>query len=495
MIRELNQVTRVILLAFAGVVISAAFWSIYQGESLLKRDDNARNVIAEQRIRRGAIYDRDGVRLAYSEETESGVMRRVYPYPQVASAVGYYSLTYGTAGIEAAFDAALRGTDRVSDWEQWTNDVLHRVPQGSDVAGTIDLDVQLAASQALRGRRGAAVVIEIPSGRVLALVSQPGYNPNRLDEQWDALTEDETTSPLLNRATSGVYQPGGAFQTVMLSALLAQHPDLTGGGESVLNIEVPDAQTLVQVRQISLGCLPETPDRTLTLAEAYLYGCPAAFMGALEAGITPESLWDRWEILGLLDAPTLDGFETTAGDRPLEIDTATDAVRLNALLAGQGDLTITPLQLAQVIAVIANQGNTVPLHIVEATRAPESTIWQPVNDTVMQPAVIRADVAAALRLAMLQAAARSTCVQRALRGDQVLYGHCALAYGGPDQAPSPLAWFAGFVEMPSPSPEASAVLAVVVLEDEADPGAAADVAGAAFEAAALAPLSEPSNVQ
>jgi peptidoglycan glycosyltransferase len=479
------------LLAFVGIVISAAFWSIYQGESLLKRDDNARNVIAEQRIRRGTIYDRDGMRLAYSQETASGVMRRVYPQPAVASAVGYYSLTYGTAGIEAAFDNSLRGADRQADWEQWINSVLHRVPQGSDVWSTIDLDVQLATNRALHGRHGAAVVVEVPSGRVLALVSQPAYDPNRLDADWDTLTANKETSPLLNRATAGAYQPGGAFQTIMLAALLAENPDLAGGGELALNSEVADAQTPLQVRGLTLTCLPGTPDRSLTLAEAYLYGCPAPFVAT---NIPLERLWQRWEMLGLLSAPTLTGFETETGKPLVTISTATNPARLEALLTGQGDLTITPLQLAQVIAVIANRGNAVPLHLVEATRPPESSTWRSINEATMQPALLRADVAAALRLAMLQSAARSPCVEKALRGEQVLYGHCALAYGGPDESPSPLAWFAGFVEQPSRS-GTTLVLAVVVIENESDPSAAADAAGAAFQAASLAPLFGPPNVE
>lgn len=482
MTRELQRVTAAMLIAFAVIAFSAAYWIVIRSNDLLARDDNARNVIAEQRIRRGAIFDQDGERLAYSQESASGVMQRVYPYPAVVGAVGYYSLNYGTAGIEAALDRTLRGDDPLSEWEETKNEALHRPQQGREVQTTLDLDVQLAASAALRGRTGAAVVVEIPSGRVLALVSRPEYDPNTLDQNWDALTEDRRVSPLLNRATAGLYQPGGAFETVILAALLAEHPALESGGEKVLNTDAPGAQDPVEVGRLTLTCLPGTPDRALTLAEAYVYGCPAPFAGAFDTTLTPERLWERFGTLGLLEAPRLIGFETAGGHHPIPFTADTSSGELTSVLVGQGDLTITPLQLAQVIAVIANQGSAVPLHIVQATRLPGVQDWQPVDLPVLRPALLRADVAAAVRLAMLQAAARSPYVGEALRGDQVLYGHSALAYGGPDQTPVPLVWFAGFVESAAASDSASAVVVVVVIENESDPGAAAEAAGEVFAA-------------
>jgi peptidoglycan glycosyltransferase len=121
------------LAAFLVIGLSAAFWAVVQADGLLARDDNARNVIDEQRIHRGTIYDKDGVRLAYSEEIPPGLTRRVYPYPEAAGAVGYYSFTYGTAGIEAAYDAQLRGGWR-GEWKDLLDDTLHRAQQAATCA-------------------------------------------------------------------------------------------------------------------------------------------------------------------------------------------------------------------------------------------------------------------------------------------------------------------------------------------------------------------------
>jgi len=107
-------------------------------------------------------------------------------------------------------------------------------------------------------------------------------------------------------------------------------------------------------------------------------------------------------------------------------------------------------------------------------RAPDSDVWVAIKTPVEQPALLRLDVASALRLAMLQAAAQSPYVSQARRGDLVLYGHGAIAYGGPP--PIPYAWFTGFVDRTQGSDNA-AIVAVVVVEAEDDPGVAAQIAG------------------
>ncbi len=113
------------------------------------------------------------------------------------------------------------------------------------------------------------------------MVSQPGYDPNQLDQNWEKLTKDDQTTPLLNRVTAGLYQPGGALQTVMLSAMLGMNPDLTVSSEVILNSEAPNARDPVEVNGLTLRCLDGVPEqRPLTLAEAYVFACPAPFAGA-----------------------------------------------------------------------------------------------------------------------------------------------------------------------------------------------------------------------
>jgi peptidoglycan glycosyltransferase len=477
MTRELNRVTLAILALFGVIALSVLFWSVIQSDSMLARPDNLRQVIADQQIRRGTIYDRNGEPLAYGAVLESTSSPRVYPHPEAVGAVGYYSYQFGAAGIEAAFDGQLRGDGVRNDWQIFVDEMLHRTPRGSDVRSTIDLGVQQAATDALGRHRGAVVVVEVPSGRVLAMVSRPSYDPNRLLADWTALNHNRQVSPLLNRVTTGLYQPGGVLQTVMLAMLLSSTAGIDASGGQALNGEVDSALDPLQVNGLALGCLEGTPETALTLAEAYAYGCPAPFVAAIRSALPPDSVWERLRMMGLLTAPELAGFETASGPRPDRLSAATPADEFAAAVAGQGDLTVTPLQMAQFIAVIANQGNTVPLHLVDEIRKPGSSTWEAVPLPVRQPALLRADVAAAVQLAMRQAVEISPLVSQAQRAAGTLYGHVALAYGGPPQ--TPYVWFTGFIVQP----QGGTLVAVVVVENEADAGLAARVAGAAFAAA------------
>lgn len=489
---DLRRLALGLLALFGVVALSAMFWGVIRSSTLLAREDNVRSVIREQRIARGAIIDRDGEVLAYSAPDRAGVMQRHYPEPAAAGAVGYYSFTYGTAGIEAAYDETLSGDARRTELEQALDRALHRVQQGSDIHATVDRDVQTALASALGARSGAALLVEVPSGRILGMVSTPGYDPNLVGENWDTLTREEDSSPLLNRVTAGLYQPGGALQPVILAALLGANPELGVSGSGLLNVIIEGARSPVRVDDLALRCLDGVPrSGALTLAEAFAYGCPAPFADALnvpaqdDTPLTAARIWERYANLGLLVSPDLDGFQTEAGPPPRPFDENTPAARLQAELVGQGALTVTPLHMIQVVAAVANRGNGVPLYLVEAVRPPDATAWQPVDVPVEQPALFRQDVAAALRLAMLQAAAESEHVQAAQPREgpgagRALYGHAALAYSGPGE--TPFAWFQGFLDL-TDGDDRRALAVVVVIADEHDPGAAAAVARAGFEAA------------
>ncbi len=139
--------------------------------------------------------------------------------------------------------------------------------------------------------------------------------------------------------------------------------------------------------------------------------------------------------------------------------------------------------MVQVVAAVANRGNGVPLVLVDAVREPDAKDWQALPAPVDHPALLRSDVAAGVRLEMLQAAARSRDIQQAQTAsgsDRALYGHAALSFAGPDE--TPYAWFLGFLDL-TEGDERRALAVVVVVEDESDPGVAATVAGAALGAA------------
>jgi peptidoglycan glycosyltransferase len=459
MILNLRRLTLAFIGAFAVTALALAYWGIVRSESLLARDDNPRRVEAELAIQRGGIVDRHGTELALSALNEDGDLERIYSYPGVGPVVGYYSLRYGVGGVEAAYDDVLRGDAFLTPIGVRTNRWLHRDQTGGDVRLTIDLPIQMAAGAALDGERGALVIVDVPSGEILALASSPTYEPNLLDEQWEALLEDES-APLVNRVTQGLYPPGTSLQTVLLGAAL-------NTGVVELNQPVETDELAMQMNGETLDC-GLTPGGTIrTLLDAYLWACPAPFEGVGEV-LGRERLDGALTDFGL-------GLDPALGLRPeLVADTQPPVEATLAELAmGQGDLAVTPLQMALVAAAVANHGEAPPLRLVDAVRSPGGD-WEAVETEGHPRAAISRDSTEVLSDAMREAV-RSGAANDAALTDAPVSGHAGLSVSGETRN----AWFVGFV----PKGEDGWLAIAVLVEDAEDAGDAARVGRGALGAA------------
>jgi peptidoglycan glycosyltransferase len=401
----------------AALALITGYWQAARGPSLATREDNPRLVLAEQQIPRGAILDRNGHPLAASQNSENGYVR-YYPEPAAEPVVGYYGLRYGVGGAEAAFDDELRGTAGRTRLNAFVDGLLHRVPAGRLVRLTLDLSAQRAADAALANHAGAVVVLSAPEGEVIALASHPTFNPATLDDDWERLRAD-AASPLLNRATQGLYQPGAAFQTILLAEAMTR-------GLAHLTDTIPSAHAPVAVGDATLQCA--TSPAGETLAAAFAAGCPAPFAQLADQFDAPRlvEMIHRWK---LDTAPDQLGLPAHASLFAPDSLTSTQAVR--DLVLGQGALTVSPLQMASVIGAIANDGR--PL-TVRLTPGPSS---------LAAPPILSSEIAGAVRAA--------------LPTSGELAGQTALAVSGEKQH----AWFIGFA--PSSSPR---WVIVVLLEQE-----------------------------
>ncbi len=331
-----------LLLLLALAALGTGFWAVWRSDRLRAWPTNPRRILAEMRIRRGRILDRRGEPLADIQVDEEGYVTRTYPRPEAAPIVGYATVNYGTAGIEAVCDRALRG--ETEERGRFWHDFTHRPPQGTDVVLTIDAALQARAEQALAGKAGAAVLLDAHTGEVLVLASAPTFDPAQVATAWEQLSR-ATDAPLLNRATQGLAQPGSVLQPVILETIWRNDPLLT----PTQPLSAPLA-----IDGTTLHCLqpPEGDDWI-----AALHGvCPAPFAAAGErlGGEALRAGFARW---GLTTAPTFT-LPTVAADRlPDLIDPASEA-------AGQGRLLVTPLQMAGVAAALGNGGVAVPLRLL-----------------------------------------------------------------------------------------------------------------------------------
>ncbi len=371
MTRRYNRVAFLLLVCFGAVAISLAYWSVFEVDGMLSRNDNPRRVEAEWAIQRGALISSDNQILASAVRvgvSPSGfqLWNRQYKGQEWAGALGYYSRFVGSGGAERAFDDILSGADQRIGGEKVLAELLNRPQIGRDVRLTLNTRLQetLAATFTDIGgktARGGAILVEVPSGAVRAMVSFPVYDASQLDrEAWNRLRIDPA-NPLRNRVLEGVYQPGGALETILLSAALTDNKPLTATDST---FDAP-----VQIDGLRIPCL--TPPAPMTsLQDAYSSACPTPFVGVVNTqAATVQAMIDAF---GLLKAPTLYRFVTVSGIGARTI-TPIDKIKslgnLQAAAVGQGELAVTPLQMASVAAVIANDGNSIPLHMGDALRA------------------------------------------------------------------------------------------------------------------------------
>ncbi len=433
MMRAIRQVGLGLLLAFAVLAGVSGYWMLLRRDALRARDDNPRLVEAEQQAARGPIMDRQGVALAHSKFQPSlGLQQRIYLTPTVP-AVGYYSLQHGVGGIEASRDAWLRGLEGRSAKARLFDELLHRQPKGRGLMLTLDVQLQTEVA-GMMADRGAVVVLDVVSGQILALVSQPTYDPNTLEADWDQLQADPA-APLLNRATQGLYQPGGAVQLVVLEAAL-------DAGAAHLDMPVNAPAAPVAVDGGALGCVQDPQDATLEAAVSGACPAPMAALGEVLGASLLEATWRRWG----LDTPPALEIPTEAGAA-----TVSDP-RLAAI--GQETLTVTPLHMALVMAALGNEGHMPLPVLVLKTEAADGT-WRTAEMSTAGQGVPVTDATMATRLRDLLRPSK----------DPRVVGYRALALGGADQPPH--AWYLGLAPAQAPR------YAVAVLVERGGPSGVA----------------------
>lgn len=324
-------------IAFIIIALTLVYWSVIRGPSILVRDDNPRQVDAVLNTVRGRILDANGLTLAETRNVDGELIRQ-YATNGTGPIVGYYSFRHGTAGVEGGYDQILSG-ERDDSWSEFFSyDVLHRPRQGQDIRLTLDSHWQKKAESLLEEEQGAVILFSVSDMEILAMVSQPSYDPNLLDEQFDNLIDNEA-APLLNRATQGQYQPGFMLQPFLLASLAAAN---------MLDLEsrLSDIENSVIVNGLQLECKLKPP-LTVTLAELMVYQCPQPLLD-LSATISAEEIGSIFDELGFFSAPEI----------LIESDASVGSAVLNReqAMIGQGQLAVSPLQIAMVAAALANNG-------------------------------------------------------------------------------------------------------------------------------------------
>lgn len=302
--RPYSILAGILALGLSAVALSTAWWSVIRAPDLLLRTDNPRRTIADRFVLRGALVDRDN-QLINVTEGQSGSYERIYLYPDFAPISGYTHPVYGQAGLEATLDNYLRGLQGNPSSLILGNEMVYGTPPtGLDVRLSIDLDLQAKADQLLQNNSGAIILMNAETGEILVMASHPTYNPSNLDVEGETLSQDES-SPLLNRATQGLYPIGSALLPLIKAEFGAKQPsisELQTFYERLGLLQVPSINMPVAAddQNASVRSLKISPLQMSVAAAALSYGGVAPSPRIATAVNTPEQ---GWVVLPALSQP------------------------------------------------------------------------------------------------------------------------------------------------------------------------------------------------
>ncbi|MHB1414600.1 MAG: peptidoglycan D,D-transpeptidase FtsI family protein [Chloroflexota bacterium] len=362
---NIRRLATIMVLAVVALVLQLSWWQVMAADELTaKMPFNApRALAAEQNAQRGAILDRKGRPLAWSEQTPDGA-KRVYAEPSLVHALGYYSYRFGSTNIEQAFDSYLQAESGLTILDRLRRDVFYEPVKGADVVTTLDLDLQRAADKALGDQPGAIVAINPRTGEILALASHPYFDPNQLDSLWEQLINDPA-KPLVNRAAGGLYVPGSTFKTLTLAAALdagVVTPETTFENKGDFTVE---GFHIVYTNP------PGHP--FFNLSDAFAYSVNAAFAD-IGLRLGADKLQEAAARFGLGQAIPLKGIPTAVSEIETSPGFLNDKPALASTAFGQGELSITPLQMALVSAAVANGGNVPRPYVVSEVRRADGQV-------------------------------------------------------------------------------------------------------------------------
>ena len=449
---SLRRISLMVMALTVLLLLNATVTQVFRADALRSDPRNQRVLLDEYSRQRGQITA-GGQLLAYSLST-TGRYRflRVYPEPYLyAPVTGFYSLRFSSNGLERAEDLILNGSDERLFGRRLADFFTGRDPRGGNVDTTLVPRIQQAAWAALQQGcngpcRGSVVALEPSTGKILAMVSSPSYDPNMLathdteaqGKAWQQLGDD-TGSPLTNRAIAERYPPGSTFKVITTAAALqagiTEDEPLTAAG----SIPLPNSTaTLENYGGTPCGTAPTAP-----LREAFERSCNTAFV-ELGMRIGADALRSTADAFG---------FDSPPAAIPLQVAESTmgpmaDAAAVGMSSMGQKDVAVTPLQNAMVAAAIANAGVVMQPYLVDSLDGPDLSN---ISTTApqQQRRAVSAQVAAKLTNLMI-GAERFTQQKGAIPGVQIASKTGTAEHGTDPRATPPHAWYIAFAPAQNP---------------------------------------------
>jgi peptidoglycan glycosyltransferase len=360
-----------IVLLFAILVVWTSRWAVLDAKDLRDNALNKRPLLAALHVKRGAIKAADGSLLARSVRGQGGTFKRAYPAGDLfGHPVGYAIVALNQlAGIERYRNDELSGQG--DELGSLADQLQGKRRQGDAVITTLDPQAQRIALEQLdaTGSPGSVVALDPRTGAVKVMASTPGYDPNQLGEPgvFRRLNAAGSGAPLLDRSTQSSYAPGSTFKVVTAAAAIdtgKYTPDSVIDGSSPKTISgVPLRNDLGE----SYGPISLTTAMTNSVNTVF---------GQIGEALGKQTMADYMRRFGFYSKPPLDypADELLASGERLNgrlLPVTSDQVDVGRMAIGQDKLAVTPLQMAMVVAAIANGGKLMKPHLTDRIVDPD----------------------------------------------------------------------------------------------------------------------------
>lgn len=450
---EIRRVANVILLMFLSLFVAASAMQVVNADALNNDSRNQRAVFDGYKTQRGAILV-DNIPIAESTPSNDAYhFLRKYSAEQYSAITGFYSLYQGRTGLENYLDNSLRGDNSAQFFEQLNALFSGNPVTGASVELSIDENIQQVAWDALGNNRGAVIAMDPSTGRIIALVSKPGFDANLLatHNTADASANYKTLltrkdAPLINRAIGGdLYAPGSVFKLIVASAAFESGkytPQSTLPNPSKYTL--PGTKTTItNAGESSCGGSPK-----VSIATALKLSCNIPF-AQLGIALGQEAIAAQAKKFGFGESVTIP-MKSTASVYPTGMDDAQTGLSS----FGQFDVRVSPLQIVMVSAAIANDGIQMQPYLVDQIFTSNLTLLQETKPTELRRS-ISTSTAESVKNMMISAVATGVSSNARIPG-VVVAGKTGTAENGVGQ-PYTL-WFTGF----APAKNPKVAIAVVI---------------------------------
>ena len=456
----LRRVSIAMMVMIVLLMVNDMYVQVIKADSYANNPLNRRTLLTEYSQQRGSITASDGTVLAKSvATTDTYKYLRQYPAgPMYAPVTGYYSLNYGTSGMERIENSILNGSDDRLFVRRLSDLITGRDPQGGNVQLTIDPKVQAAAYNGMvsAGFTGAAVAIQPSTGQILAMVSNPSYDPNGLashdsktqSSTWASTNPTSLTSSQLDQAISAAYQPGSTFKLIVATAALNNNVDSENNDDLPNNPAITLPGTSTQLHNFDNETCPGgTGNGMVSMKDAIAHSCNTAF-ATLAGRVGASALAAQAQKFGFGS-----GFQIPLSTATSCLGPASNGNCMSILngtpglyQSGIGQLNVqeTPLQNALVAATIANGGVEMQPQLVKAILAPDYSTIQSFQPQVLDQDVMSPQVSQELT-DMMEASEQNSGNTNKLPNITIASKTGTAEHGNDPKNTQPYGWYVAFV--------------------------------------------------